>query len=218
MAARPITESVGCTVSALVGAALLGISALSITSIPGCATYANYPPIGQDLAINDPNVVPIPVLMRVAITRTLQTDSQTGELPERWVLNLPRGTTLERARSLLTNSMRDAGVSGGMLVGDDGYQGLPVYSVTRVWLRGDSGTVDVIRPVNLDGMQPTEADTDGVAYTYQKVTHRLKGGFRPWRVETSRAWPIGLEAQPELFGWPSGTDTSAPLTSTDQAS
>ncbi len=218
MSARSITESVGCTVSALVGAGLLGLATLGMSSMPGCATYANYPPIGQDLAVNDPNVIPIPVLMRVAITRTLQSDSQTGELPERWVLNLPRGTTLERARSILDNSMRDAGVSGGMLVGDSGYLGLPVYSVTRVWLRADSATVDVIRPVTLDGMEPTEADADGVAYTYQKVTHRLKGGFRPWRVETSRAWPIGLEDQPELFGWPTGTDASAPMTNPDQDS
>ena len=218
MSARSFTESVGCSVMGLLAAGLLGLGTLSVGSMPGCATYANYPPIGQDLAVNDPNVIPIPVLMRVAITRTLQNDSQTGELPDRWVLNLPRGTTLERGRSLLDNSMSDAGVTGGMLVGDPGYQGLPVYSITRVWLRGDSGTVDVIRPVTLDGMEPTEADTDGVAYTYQKVTHRLKGGFRPWRVETSRAWPIGLEDQPELFGWPEGTDSSAPLTNQNQDS
>jgi hypothetical protein len=218
MGARSITESVGCSVMGLLAAGVLSLGALGLGSIPGCATYANYPPIGQDLAVNDPNVIPIPVLMRVALTRTLQNDSQTGELPERWVLNLPRGTTLERARSVLDNTMRDAGVSGGMLVGDAGYQGLPAYSITRVWLRGDSATVDVIRPVTLDGMPPTEADTGGVGYTYQKVTHRLKGGFRPWRVETSRAWPIGLEDQPELFGWPTGTDGSAPMTTPDQDS
>ena len=96
-----------------------------------------------------------------------------------------------------------------MLVGDEGFRGLPVYSVTRVWLRGDKATVDVVRPVTLDGMQPTEENTDGVAYTYQKVTLRLEGGFRPWRVVGTREWPIGLEDRPELFGWPEGTDSSA---------
>lgn len=202
MAARSSTTSPRSPLTALLGASALSLAALSITTAPGCATYANYPPIGQDLAINDPNVIPIPVLMRVALTRTLSTDAATGELPERWVLNFPRGTTLERAQSLLESTSRDAGVTGGMLVGDPGFQGLPVYSVTRVWLRADKATVDVIRPVTLDGMTPTEADTSGVAYTYQKITHRLTGGFRPWRVETSRAWPIGLEARPELFGWP----------------
>lgn len=212
MSARSITESVGCSVMGLIGAGLLGLGALGVASMPGCATYANYPPIGQDLAVNDPNVIPLPVLMRVAITRSLLQDTQAGDLPERWVLNLPRGTTQERARSILESSMSDAGVTGGMLVGDDGYRGLPVYSVTRVWLRADKATVDVVRPVTLDGMQPTEDDADGNAYTYQKITYRLVGGFRPWRVETTRAWPIGLEDQPELYGWPEGTASSAPVT------
>lgn len=192
---------------ALLGAAILGLATLA--GATGCATYANYPPIGQDLAINDPNVVPLPVLMRVATTRVLQRDAASGDLPDNWVLNLPRGMTTTRARSVLDNTMSDAGVGGGMLVGDSGYLGLPVYSITRVWLRGDKATVDVIRPVTLDGMQPTEENTDGVAYTYQKVTLRLEGGFRPWRVVGTREWPIGLEDRPELFGWPKGTESSA---------
>jgi len=216
MSARSITESVGCSIMGLIGAGLLGLGALGLASIPGCATYANYPPIGQDLAVNDPNVVPLPVLMRVSLNRVLAQDAGAGDLPENWVLNLPRGTTLERARSLLEGVKRDTGVTGGMLVGDPGSQGLPVYSVTRVWLRADKATVDVIRPVTLDGMTPTEADTDGVAYTYQKITLQLTGGFRPWRVVSTRAWPIGLEDRPELFGWPDGTASSAPVTTEDQ--
>ena len=185
---------------ALLGAAILGLAA--IAGATGCATYANYPPIGQDLAVNDPNVVPLPVLMRVATARVLQRDANSGDLPANWVLNLPRGMTPERARSVLDNTMPDAGVTGGMLVGDEGFRGLPVYSVTRVWLRGSKATVDVIRPVTLDGMQPTDENADGVAYTYQKVTLRLEGGFRPWRVANTREWPIGREQRPELFGWP----------------
>jgi hypothetical protein len=200
----------------LIAVGALTLGSLGLASMPGCATYANYPPIGQDLAVNDPNVIPLPVLMRVSVTRVLQQDAANGDLPERWVLNLPRGMNLERARSVLQNTMTDAGVSGGMLVGDQGYLGLPVYSVTRVWLRGDKATVDVIRPVTLDGMQPTEGDADGVAYTYQKITLRLVGGFRPWRVEGTREWPIGLEDRPELFGWPEGTTGSAAIMTEDE--
>ena len=84
---------------ALLGAAILGLATLA--GATGCATYANYPPIGQDLAINDPNVVPLPVLMRVATTRVLQRDAASGDLPDNWVLNLPRGMTTTRARSVL---------------------------------------------------------------------------------------------------------------------
>lgn len=207
MATRSITESVGCSMMGFIGAGLLTLGGLGLASMPGCATYANYPPIGQDFAVNDPNVVPLPVLMRVSLTRVLAQDAANAELPERWVLNLPRGMDQGRARSILENTMADAGVTGGMLVGDEGYQGLPVYSVTRVWLRADKATVDVIRPVTLDGMEPTESDADGVAYTYQKITLRLVGGFRPWRVEGTREWPIGLEERPELFGWPAGSDS-----------
>ncbi len=216
MATRSITESVGCSMMAFIGAGVLTLGALGLASMPGCATYANYPPIGQDLAVNDPNVVPLPVLMRVSLTRVLSQDAANGELPERWVLNLPRGMDQGRARSVLANTMTDAGVTGGMLVGDEGSLGLPVYSVTRVWLRADKATVDVIRPVTLDGMEPAAGDADGVAYTYQKITLRLVGGFRPWRVEGTREWPIGLEQRPELFGWPTGTDSVSTTAAGDE--
>lgn len=68
--------------------------------------------------------------------------------------------------------------------------GLPVFHVTRVWLRFGRGTVDVLRPALELGPGP-----DGQPI-YQKITVRLEGGTAPWTVQHARAWNPGDDAAP----------------------
>lgn len=175
---------------ALVAALLGGPAAL----VPGCATHANYPAIERDFAVNDPNVHPIPGLMRRSLVRVLGDDRLHGRLPERWALNLPKGTGLGTAERLLAETMEQAGVVGGELVSLEN-DTLPIYSVTRVWIRGDQGEADVVRPVAWVGL-------DDRPWSLQKITLRLRGGRFKWDVVTARAWPVGTATTPELFGWP----------------
>jgi hypothetical protein len=71
---------------------------------------------------------------------------------------------------------------------------LPVYHVTRVWLRFKEGWVDVMRP-----MPELAPGPDGKP-VYQTVTLKMEGGFAPqWHVMHARAWEPGLDALPELY-------------------
>ncbi|MCA9294550.1 MAG: hypothetical protein KDA20_12125 [Phycisphaerales bacterium] len=171
-----------------------GLLGGSLALLGGCATYANYPAIERDLAVNDPNIHPIPGLMRRALVRVLGDDRLHGRMPERWALNLPKGTGYAMAERVLAETMEQAGVTGGELVSVEN-DTLPIYSVTRVWIRGDQGEVDVVRPVAWVGL-------DDRPWSLQKITLHLRGGRYKWDVVTARAWPVGTAAEPELYGWP----------------
>ena len=189
----------GVARAAALGLAGLGLATLAAAS--GCATYANYPAIEQDLAVNDPNVHPIPGLVRRALVRVLGDDRTNGRLPERWALNLPRGTGHATAQRVLRDTMDQADVTGGELLTPDN-EWLPVYSVTRVWVRGDRADVDVVRPVAWQGLSDRPS-------ALQKITLMLRGGRFKWDVIGARAWPIGTPVAPELYGWSQPTQARA---------
>ncbi len=160
----------------------------------GCAPYVTYPASEADRGgVGDVNLEPSMTVQRLAVGRVLAMDLGSGVLPMRgvasqaeglWVLNPAGGTTLVRAQRM----RRSIDVAGrGLLVGEPGSESAPVYSVTRVWVRGDSARVDVVRPVEDD--------------RFERVTVRLRAGSRPWRVESVYEWP-GAVDEPELFGWP----------------
>ena len=143
----------------------------------GCATYANYPAIGGDAAVNDPNVVPLPSLATTALRWVVEQHPVEGE----YVVNLPQGTEYERAGKMARS------VGEGARLVSEATSGLPAYHVSRIWLRGDRAEVDVMRPV-----------TGGA---HQMMTVRMKNDLGRWIVTSTRAWPVGMGKTPELFGW-----------------
>lgn len=159
--------------------ALLGVVAMGmiVACGAGCATYANYPEIGNDAAVNDPNVSPLPTLEEEALRWVVGKHPVEGG----YVVNLARGTRRSTAESIV----KDLG-GGARLVSDES-MGLPVYHVSRIWLRGDRAEVDVLRPVG-----------EGA---YQAVTVRLKSDFGRWVVSSTKTWPVGMGDVPELYGW-----------------
>ena len=70
---------------------------------------------------------------------------------------------------------------------------LPVYHVTRVWLRFKQGSVDVMRP-----MPELPPGPDGRP-VYQTVTLKMRVGVDAWRVLHARAWEPGLDPVPETY-------------------
>lgn len=144
----------------------------------GCATYANYPEIGNDVAVNDPNIAPLPTLETVALRWVVEKYPVKGD----YVVNLARGTERGRAESIAKNVGKDARIVSSESAG------LPAYHVSRIWLRGDRAEVDVMRPV-------------GEAGAYQTVTVRLKSEFGRWVVSSAKTWPVGMGEVPDLYGW-----------------
>ncbi len=160
-------------------AVLLGTTAFALD---GCAGYNNYPPIEGDTAFHDTNSLLMEDLLVRSMRFTLDRYPARGE----FAINLPARTGEDRAQSILARIKDPRAHMMTREVVD-----LPTYHVSRVWVRGDEAEVDIQRPVaSLRG-----PDAGPV---HQTITLRLRGGLRPWRVESSRAWTVGAAQTPRL--------------------
>jgi hypothetical protein len=174
----------------------------------GCQEYATYPPVatakGMSEDLNNPGSehAMVAALQYVA-TRyppggakfEPKSAAEAGQLKATYPLaiNLPKGMR----KSFYERMAQDVGSEAVPLTADvwDNNR-LPVYHVTRVWMRFHEGTVDVLRPMPELGIGP-----DGKP-VYQKITVKLTGGFEPWRVIHARAWDPGVDAVPEPYYLP----------------
>lgn len=159
-------------------------------TLPGCASYANYPPIGtakDDAAVNDPNVAPVPTIMRTSLLHVIDRFPVEGD----FVVNLPEGMTVRRAQEF----MLKLGQPRASLPQAE-TETRPVYHITRVWLRpGGTSEVEILRPVFGVGTPGDQAE-------FQPVTVRLRHTpLEPYKVDSVRVWPIGIAVPPPLFGW-----------------
>ncbi len=160
----------------------------------GCASYANYPEIGEDSAINDPNHPPIPDVMAASLKYAAERFPVNGE----FVVNLPPGMQLRWAERVVKRMEND----NARLV-SPGTEALPAYHVTQVWIRGDAATVEVVRPI--PGLRPGSEGGTG-EFTYQSLRFKLRGSFgNSWRVRSTRAWTMGAAEPPRLYGWAAET-------------
>lgn len=168
----------------------LALAAASALFTGGCASYANYPEVGEDAAINDPNHPPIPDVMAAALQYTVEKFPVGGP----YVVNLPPGMQRRWAERVL----RRIGDPDARLI-TPGTENLPAYHVTEVWIRGDAATVEVVRPI--PGLKPGSEGTTGT-FTYQALRLKLRGTLGDhWRVRASRAWTMGAAEPPRLYGW-----------------
>jgi hypothetical protein len=191
-------------IKVLAGVVVGGIVLLSGTA---CQQYATYPPVstakGMSEDLNNPGSekAMVAALQYVAThyppggkTFEPKASAETGLLEARYPLaiDLPKGMR----KSFYERMATEIGDQTVPLTPDVWSSGrLPVYHVTRVWMRFHEGTVDVLRPVPEMGMGP-----DGKP-VYQKVTVSLTGGFEPWRVVHARAWEPG-DVAPEPYFLP----------------
>ncbi len=179
----------------LAQAMVLGVA---LAGIAGCQQYSTYPniPTARGMSENPNNPAGADAMIQAVryVATRYSPGSPTGPLedekaasdptvPFPMVVNLPRGMR----RSFYERIAREIGPHCAPMTADAD-PALPVYHVTRVWLRFSSGEVDVLRP-----MPELGPDASGHP-VYQAVTVRLEGGFEPWHVVHARAWPAG-EAQ-----------------------
>jgi hypothetical protein len=193
-------RSVRAPILAALVAALAG-------SIAGCQQYSTYPEIPSAKGIpENPNNPSAAVCMRTAVQYVMTRwspggpayDAATAEeqaslrVPTPLVINLPRGLR----RIYYERVAADIGPQTAPMSPDALASGAPVIHVTRVWLRFNKATVDVLRPVPELGPGP-----DGKPI-YQTITVRLEGGLDPWRVVHARAYDPGFAEVPEPYPIP----------------
>lgn len=178
-------------------AALMTGLALPLVSMTGCVGYGSWPPVeGADLAATNPNVPYTVETTTLALQWVLQRypvpgagTSPVGLDEPRFAVNLPAG--LRRG-----NYIRIASAAGGTPVTPDNAGELPVFHIGRVWIRGGTAKVDVLRP-----MFELPRRADG-SYVYQCVTVLMEGGFRPWGVTGTQTREPGLVPVPDLYYLP----------------
>lgn len=145
----------------------------------GCVSYTNVPVPSSAPAFKHANsggsIKSISVAADRVVMRHPMKDGQG-----RYAINLPAGTTPETAREILGR------LPDGAVIPWEGMDdSVPVYHISRIWLRGASGKVDVVYPI--------DADTDG------GVTVWVHGGDRSWYVERLQYWAPGTIPTPPVY-------------------
>jgi len=181
----------------------------SAAGLSGCTKqYTNYPEVPSARGLSeDPNspgaelaiIASVQYVVRRYFPGSQHDDDSTTQgvaraaVDDAFILNLPRGMR----KSFYERIVRRVGPNVLPMTPEALEQsGLPVFHVTRVWMRLHDAQVDIMRPMlelppGLDG-QPI----------YQTVTCRLEGRFMQWRVVHARAWTPGLDPVPEPFFLP----------------
>ena len=158
---------------------LAALAILTPLAFAACTPQARYPAIEGDVATESLNVLPSPLVMRLALQRVADrhlTSSGIGQAGAYDIL-LPEDVS-DRVASDIARQLGDE-----VYVTNTLHQDVPVLAIRRVIVLGDTATVDVERPVPAAGAR-------------QLITVRLRSSIRGWRVEGLRSWPVGLEIAP----------------------
>lgn len=156
---------------------LAGLAGLA--SLSGCTSYTNVPGPESTLAGQDPNARQPSRAVETALLWTVRRHPVDGP----FVINLPPGTSTETAESI-------AGALGPMArIPESATTDLPVYHVSRVWIRLSDGKVDVVFPTR-----------DGLGRDIQRgVTTWMNSGIRSWTVSRGQYWAPGTVPVPSIW-------------------
>jgi hypothetical protein len=180
-------------------ALLAGLSTL--VALNGCVSYANWPPVPDNVAVNDPNSPATAEVMTAGLRWAInkyppEGESATYEPPAprkagdppitpRAAVNIPVGIK----SGVYQRIAQDVGPGVVPLTPDS--QKLPTYHIGWVRIRGDEAYVTVFRPVLAIG------GTSTTSPLYQEIRLGLRGGLQPWTVNSIRPWEVGSKGPPE---------------------
>lgn len=170
---------------------ILGLTACAalsgaIAGAGGCVSYTPSSGDPETKTLKESRIWGSDAVVAVALREVLR-EARSGGGDSVFIVNLPAGTTIERARRVLGDLPE-----GTRLVEPRDKVGTPadpVFHVARVWIRGTKAKVDVVGPRSLPDGSVVEAGT----------TVWLHGGALPWRVERTRRWAPGVVETPKLF-------------------
>ncbi|MBX3409386.1 MAG: hypothetical protein KF859_05820 [Phycisphaeraceae bacterium] len=176
-----------------------------VAGLVGCTKqYTNYPEVPTARGLSeDPNspaaelaiISSVQFVVRRYFPGSQQEESTTTQsvgrasVQDSFVLNLPRGMR----KSFYERIARQIGPNVMPMTEEAQQTALPVFYVTRVWMRFNQGQVDIMRP-----MLELPPGPDGKPI-YQTITCRLEGRFMNWRVVHARAWTPGLDPLPQPY-------------------
>lgn len=161
----------------LMGSVLLG------GVLGGCVSYTNVPEPSSAPAFKHANSGSSIKVISAAVERVVRKHPMK-DAQGRYAVNLPAGTTPETAQSIVEK------LPAGAMVPTEGMDSsVPVYHISRVWIRGRSGKVDVVYPMK---------DADGSVID-GGVTCWMHGGDKPWYVERLQYWAPGTIPTPPVY-------------------
>lgn len=184
----------------------LSLPVLMVGLPAGCVSQANWPPVPEDIAFNDPNTPATMDVMAAGLRWAISKYPPEGSAaaltppppprrpsdppaPTRAAINLPAGV---KPYTYLRVADIAGGARGGIVPITEETKSLPTYHVGWVRIRGDEAYMTVFRPVLAIGGKPTDRPI------YQEVRLGLRGGLRPWSVDSIRPWEVGSRPAPEL--------------------
>ncbi len=163
----------------------------------GCYGYASYPAIeGAKPGIDNPNAPPVDELMILSTRWVADRYPPPRRGPAvvgqaEFAINLPEGVRRDVYERV---SERTGGRA--VPVTEENARTLPVYHISRIWVRMHDAKVDVMRP-RLD--LPKKPDGEPV---YECITLLVEGGLQPWRVTRFQTWEVGIVEPPPLWYCP----------------
>ncbi len=192
------------TRSMLCSAAALALCAAGLSTLSACQHNTTYPEVPSARGFTENPNTPAGEQAMVASLQYVASRWAPGKLeydnaatpggapmvPYDMVINLPVGTR----KMFYDRIPAQIGPNVHPATPETVVSGLPILHVSRVWLRFNSGSVDVIRPMTELG-----AGSDGQP-VYQKVTLTLKRDFgTQWRVVYGRTWSPGDDTPPDIY-------------------
>jgi hypothetical protein len=179
MAARQCKSSRTIRSTRMLNAALL----TGVFAVSGCVSYTNVPEPTSALAFESANHFQSIKVTRTALEEVVfRYPMRDGQ--GRYSINLPAGTTLESAQSIVRN------LPEGVVIPYEGMdESIPMYHIGRIWIRASDAKVDVLYPARA---------FDGSAFE-GTVTVWMSGGVQPWRVARVQHWAPGTIATPPVY-------------------
>lgn len=168
-------------VSMMAATGMLGgvVGVVGLASLPGCTSYTNVPGPESAIAGQDPNGRQASRAAETGLAWTIRRHPVDGP----FLINLPHGTSTETARSIASS----LGPMAQVPVSET--TDLPVYHVSRVWIRLSDAKVDVTFP-----------SKDGLGRDVQRgVTTWMSAVAHPWRVTRGQYWSPGTVPIPSIW-------------------
>jgi hypothetical protein len=192
-------------------AAVSGLAVSLAASLGGCASYATYPAVPKNIALNDTNSLSMTQVMTTGLTWVVEkyppvarSEGLGGDAAGdagAFAINLPEPTNRRTYERVADN------VGHGARPLCDESSHLPIYHVSYVRIRGDEAQVHVVRPVATLGNDATGAPV------VQEIKLQLRGGMSPWHVIGAREWQVGAAEVPPLNFYHPAPEPAKPLSS-----
>lgn len=173
---------------------------LAAGTLVGCTGYGRYEPGSRTADIDslpDPNQPNIQRVYTAALQYVISRYRQGGE-DQPIAINLPPGTRQSNYFTVASQVGKNVHPLTEEIANTNG---MPIYHVGEIQLRGKNADVDIYRPTTEIAPDPKTGKP-----VYVAVRVKLEGGFQPWRALIGRSYPPGMLESPQYYVLPPTED------------